>query len=79
MPWDCIVFIHLNVGKTKEMIIDFHRNKNCIDPQPLLINDETIEQVDIGVTVDSKLQWDLRIGNLATKLNKRMYFVRKLH
>lgn len=73
-------FLCLNVSKTKELIIDFRRKKHVIDP--ITIKGETIEQVDsykyLGITIDSKLQWGEHISNTLKKVNKRLYFVRKL-
>ena len=43
--------------KTKEMIIDFKRNKNSLTP--VLINNEEVERVEsykyLGVTLDNAL------------------------
>ena len=48
------IFLHLNVSKTKEICIDFRRNRTVISP--IVINGEPVEQVDsfkyLGVTLD---------------------------
>ena len=52
-------FLHLNVSKTKEMCIDFRRNRTIISP--IVINCEPVEQVDsfqhLGVILDEKLSF----------------------
>ena len=72
--------LHLNVSKTKEMIIDFRRNNK--DQKPIIITNETVEQVQtykyLGVTVDNKFSWEIHTKNTVSKMNKRMYFLRKL-
>ena len=42
--WCSNNFLHLNVSKTKEMCIDFRRNRTVITP--IVINGEPVEQVD---------------------------------
>ena len=70
-------FLLLNVKKTKEMIIDFRRNKNPL--APVLINNEDVEGVEsykyLGVTLDNVFNWNPRIMTLLKKLNTRLYFL----
>ena len=72
-------YLILNVSNTKEMIIDFRRQKST--PTPLVINNETVEIVYtykyLGFTVDDKLNWHEHCNELIKKINKRMYFLRK--
>ena len=72
--------LNLNVSKTKELIIDF-RHKQSIK-RPLVIKDEVVEQVSeykyLGIIVDDKLRWSNHIEYTLSKVNKRMYFLRKL-
>ena len=72
--------LFLNADKTKEVIIDFR-----IKPSPILpvvINNQIIEQVNsykyLGITIDNKLNWDLQANSVTKKINKRMFFLRKL-
>ena len=56
--WCSDNFLHLNVSfKTKEMCIDFRRNRTVISP--IVINGEPVEQVDslkyLGVMLDEKI------------------------
>ncbi|KAK2183967.1 hypothetical protein NP493_288g00020 [Ridgeia piscesae] len=57
--WCSNNFLHLNVSKTKEMCIDFRRNRTVISP--IVINGEPVEQVDsfkyLGVILDEKLSF----------------------
>ena len=73
-------YLILNVSKTKEMIIDFRRQKST--PTPLGINNETVEIVHtykyLGFTVDDKLNWHEHCNELINKINKRIYFLREL-
>ena len=54
--WCSNNFLHLNVSKTKEMCIDFRRNRTV--NSPIVINGEPMEQVDpfkyLGVILDKK-------------------------
>ena len=73
-------FLHLNVKKTKEMIIDFRIKKEPIEP--LYIKNEQVEQVDtykyLGVAIDKDLNWQPHASLTHKKVNKRMFFLRKL-
>ena len=71
-------FLFLTVKKTKEMIVDFRRNKNSLTP--VLINNEEVEHVEsykyLGVTLDNALNWN---PHIMTELNTRLYFLHTLH
>ena len=66
----------LNTSKTKEMIIDFWREKSPF--APLLINGSLIEIVDgfkfLGSTISSGLDWEVNINSILKKVQQRMYF-----
>ena len=53
----------LNVSKTKELIIDFKRNKSPIEP--LFINDKEVEIIDVfkflGTFVTNDISWHVRV------------------
>ena len=70
----------LNADKTKELVIDFRIKKDPICP--VLINGKQIEQVDhykyLGVIIDNKLNWEPQSTAVYKKINKRMFFLRKL-
>ena len=72
--------LSLNVSKTKEMIIDFRRNKTPL--LPLMINGESVEQVNIfkflGTHVSNDLKWCTNTDEILKKARQRLYFLRKL-
>ena len=73
--------LHLNVSKTKDMVIDFRLKGNEHDA--IEIAGELVERVSdykyLGVTVNDKLDWSVHAQNVVSKVNQRMYFVRKLN
>lgn len=70
----------INTDKTKEMIISSARN--TIDVQPLTLNDNQVERVNtykvVGVTVSKDLSWNEHIGNVMSKANTKLYFLKIL-
>ncbi|KAK2188729.1 hypothetical protein NP493_125g02013 [Ridgeia piscesae] len=78
--WCSKNFRHLNVSKTKEMCIDFRRNKAVISP--IVINDEPVEQVDsfkyICVMLDEKLSFTEHVTAVQKKSHQRLHVLRKL-
>lgn len=73
--------LHLNVSKTKELIIDFRKRSDC--HESIKIEGETVEQVKsykyLGVLINNKLDWSDHALSITSKINKRMFFVRKLN
>ena len=71
----------LNTDITKEFIIDFRITKDNV--LPLKINGKEIEQVVqykyLGVIIDNKLNWEPQSSAVYKKINKRMFFLRKLN
>ena len=72
--------LFLNVSKTKEMIVDFRRNK-C-DIQPIFIDNTEVEQVDVfkflGIYLTNDLSWHFNCTELLKKARQRLYFLRIL-
>ena len=70
----------LNVPKTKEMIIDFCKNKLPIEP--IVIKGIPVEQVDafklLGTLLENDLTWSKNCDKLISKARQRLYFLRKL-
>ena len=73
--------LHLNVSKTKEVIIDFRKKQNT--HLAVKIDNQVVEQVDnykyLGIHVNNKLDWSVHASQVISKINQRMFFVRKLH
>lgn len=78
--WCDTNFLQLNVGKTKELIIDFRKEKE--EAVPVTINNQRIEIVEsykyLGVHLDNKLNWKENTGVLVKKAQSRLFFLRKL-
>ena len=74
-------FLELNVGKTKEMIIDFRR-ANRKEPEKIVINGLEIERVSeykyLGVIFDNKLSFSKNVKEIIKKVNSRLYCLYKL-
>jgi len=73
-------YLHLNVSKTKDVVIDFRRQPTT--PLPLFINGEEVEIADqykyLGSIIDSRLDWSANALALLKKGNQRLYFLKKL-
>ena len=73
--------LHLNVSKTKEVIIDFRKKQN--KHLAVEIDNQVVEQVDnykyLGIHVNNKLDWSVHASQVISKINQRMFFVRKLN
>ena len=71
--------LELNVAKTKEMIIDFRKNKTAMPPLPI---GEQVELVDsfkfLGTTIANTLKWHINAEIIAKKAQQRMLFLRQL-
>ena len=70
----------LNVSKTKELIIDFRKNKP--PHTPIQIKGEEVEIVSsykyLGSTLDNKLGWAENTAALVKKGHQRLHFLKKL-
>ena len=71
----------MNASKTKEVIIDF-RLKPFVH-QDVIIDGQVVEQVEnykyLGIHVNNKLDWSIHASKVISKINQRMFFVRKLN
>ena len=74
-------FLLLNVKKTKELIFNFRKIKDPL--QPIRIKNEEVEVVStykyLGVTIDDQLSWINHTNQVRSKINKRLYFLRTLN
>ena len=82
--WCTENYLELNISKTKEMIIDYRRNKS--DQSPVIINNSYVQRAQtykyLGLVIDEKLSFHDHVENQLKKINKRLYCVwvmAKLH
>ena len=72
--------LELNVSKTKEIIVDFRRNKTPLTP--LFINGAEVEIVDtftfLGMRITGDLTWHVHVGYCVKKAQQRLFFLRRL-
>ena len=74
-------YLELNVSKTKEMLIDFRKNKTV--PDPVTLKGKVVERVVtfkyLGATIDDSLSWSENTDSIVSKANTRLHCLRKLH
>ncbi len=72
--------LSLNVGKTKEVVMDFRRNS--VDHPPLTIDGSTVERVGstkfLAVHITEDLTWTTNVTSLNKKGQQRLHFLRRL-
>ncbi|KAL0195794.1 hypothetical protein M9458_009366, partial [Cirrhinus mrigala] len=72
--------LSLNIKKTKELVIDFRRHQEEL--QPLEIMGEEVERVSsfkfLGIHVSEDLKWLVNTTVLVKKPQQRLYFLRSL-
>ena len=72
--------LELNTGKTQEVLVDFRRKREPV--QPLSIKGEEIKQVShakfLGTTIASNLSWEQNCSSIKKKAHQRLYFLRQL-
>ncbi len=72
--------LSLNVGKTKEVVMDFRRNS--VDHPPLTIDSSTVERVSstkfLGVHITEDLTWTTNIMSISKKVQQCLHFFRRL-
>ena len=78
--WCKVNNLHLNVEKTKEIVVDFRRVHT--QHTPLTINGPAVERMSstkfLGVHISEDLSWSHNTASLAKKSQQRLYFLRKL-
>ncbi|KAI4900662.1 hypothetical protein NFI96_006187, partial [Prochilodus magdalenae] len=80
VSWCKLNQLQLNISKTKEMVVDFRKNRS---PQaPVTIDGEKVEVVGtykyLGVHLDNKLDWSSNTSAVFRRGQSRLYFLRKL-
>ena len=72
--------LFLNVSKTKEMVIDYRKNKCPISP--LFIQNTEVEQISsfkfLGTYISDDLNWSKNCNEILKKAKQRLYFLRQL-
>lgn len=78
--WTKVNHMKLNIGKCKELIIDFAKEKH--DFLPLTINNVGIERTKsariLGLFVQDNLKWNEHVNHIVKKAGKRLYMLRVL-
>ena len=73
--WCEVNNMKLNIGKCKEMVIDFAREKH--EFLPLTINNVGIERVKsariLGLSIQDDLKWNEHVNHIVKKAGKRLY------
>ena len=73
-------YLQLNIGKTKELVVDFRHRKR--HPTPVFINREGLEMRDaykfLGVHLNNKLDWSSTTKSLYRRGQSRLFFLKKL-
>ena len=81
VEWCDTNYLVLNTGKTKEIVIDFRRNKGQ-DPDQILIKGDNVERVEthkyLGVIFDKKLTFSANTEAIMKRVTPRLYCLRKL-
>ena len=72
--------LQLNTSKTKELVMDFRRDRPR--PRPVLLGAEEVEVVEtykyLGLWLDNKLDWTSNTKQQYKKAQSRLYFLRRL-
>ena len=68
--------LSLNIDKTQYMIFRTS-NRKLIKPTKLEINDNSIKQTFLGVTIDNKLNWAEHINKVKCKISKGVGIINK--
>lgn len=72
--------LFLNVNKTKELIIDFRKNRPVLSP--LIIDGQAVERVSsfkfLGTTICQSLKWEVNTNIIISKAHQRLHFLRQL-
>ena len=72
--------LSLNVGKTKELIVDFRKTRG--EHAPIFIDGSEVERVKsikfLGVTIADNLSWSLHADAVVKKAQQHLFFLRQL-
>ncbi|KAK1783985.1 hypothetical protein P4O66_022177, partial [Electrophorus voltai] len=80
VSWCKLNNLHLNVNKTKKMVVDFRKARQ--DHSLLTINGSSVEMVKntkfFGVHLTENLTWTLNTSSITKRAQQRLYFLQKL-
>eukprot|EP00061_Rhincodon_typus_P012274 g37904.t1 len=79
VTWYTVNNLSLNVGKTKELIIDFRKEG---EHAPIYINGTEVERVEnikfLGVMITNNLSWTSHVDAMIKKAQQCLFFLRRL-
>ena len=79
--WCQLNQLKMNASKTKEVVIDFRRNKSA-KAKKVTIGGEEIEVTKsykyLGCLIDDELNWKLHVSAVIKKAHKRLFLLRQL-
>jgi len=80
VEWASRNHLHLNVAKTRAMVVDFRRKRTASQPLRVPIEDVDMVEEDtfLGVSFNSRLNWKANIHAVYTKGMRQHFFLRKL-
>ena len=71
--------LELNVAKTKDMIIDFRKDKMAVTPLAIKGQVEIVDSFRfLGTTIANTLKWDINAESIAKKAQQCIFFLRQL-
>ena len=80
MSWCGNNNLELNASKTKEMVVNFRKEKSPV--VPLQVNGSSLEIIDsfkfLGTVISSGLDWETYTSSTLKKTQQIMYFLRQL-
>ena len=81
VDWCDANYLVLNSSKSKEIVIDFRRNKGQ-EPEQIVIKDAKVERVEthkyLGVIFDNRLNFSANTEAIMKRVTPRLYCLRKL-
>ncbi|XP_071058133.1 uncharacterized protein [Pseudochaenichthys georgianus] len=80
-PWCLDNNLHLNISKTKELIVDY-RKQQREEHAPIAINGTTVERISsfrfLCVHITEDLTWTHHTNTITKKAEQRLFFLRRL-
>ena len=78
VEWSRVNNLSLNIGKTKELVGDFRRQKGDLLPQTISGGEVDTTFKFLETTISSSLQWESNTTVLLGKAHQFFFFIRKL-